>query len=441
LSSPSPARVVAAKVLARVTRDAAFAAAALDAEVERARLDPRDARLATELVYGVLRTEAFLVELGERLAARGKLPDKPIARAHILLALYSLCFLDRLPPHAIVSDAVEAVRGELGEGPSRFVNALLRNAARENDARGRPALAEAAARSIPRWLMEALARSLGEEGAHAYATAGPIPPPLAIAIADPTARDTWIERLREAAPPGADNRAASISPHAVLLTGAGDPKKLPGFEDAWIVQEEGAQALALALGVEPGHHVLDACAGRGNKTWLLARLAGPAGRVVACDIHPAKLEKLVARIPNATAHAVDWTIGSGDVPRGADRVLVDAPCSGTGTLRRRPDMLRRLKPEDVPRLAAKQLALTREAAARARPGGRLVYAVCSVLKEECEDVASALAEPRPGLRLRPTPLAINGLAGVAPDAVQARLLPHLHGTDGYFLAGFTVDEA
>jgi len=436
----SPARVVAAKVLARVTRDAAFAAAALDTEVERARLDPRDARLATELVYGVLRTEAFLVALGQRLATRGKLPDKPVARAHILLALYSLCFLDRLPAHAIVSDAVEAVRAELGEGPSRFVNALLRGAAREIDARGRPSLTEAAAQSIPAWLSSALARSLGDDGARAYATAGPIPPPLAIAVADPQARDAWVERLRQTAPEAADVRPGAISPHAILLAGAGDPKKLPGFEDAWIVQEEGAQALALALGVAAGDHVLDACAGRGNKTWLLARLAGPTGRVVACDIHPAKLEKLVARIPNATAHAVDWTIGGGDVPGEADRVLVDAPCSGTGTLRRRPDMLRRLQPEDVARLAAKQLAVTRRAAACARSGARVLYAVCSVLKEECEDVASALAEPSRGVRLVPAPLGVAGLAGISPGDSQARLLPHLHGTDGYFLAAFTVGD-
>lgn len=437
MSAPSPARDVAAKVLARVTRDAAFAAAALDTELQRAKLDARDARLATELVYGVLRTEGFLLELGARLAARGSLPDKPVARAHILMGLYSLAFLDRLPPHAVVSEAVNGVRAELGEGPSRFVNALLRAYGRELDAKGKPALTEAVARSVPDWLHASLARSLGEEEAKRYVSAGPIPPPLAIALANPQLRDEWIERLRDAAPEGADIRAGALSPRAVLIGGGGDPRKLPGFESDWIVQEEGAQALALALDVQAGDAVLDACAGRGNKTWLLGQLAGDMGRVVACDIHPAKLQKLTARIPNATAHAVDWTIGPGDVPADADRIIVDAPCSGTGTLRRRPDLLRRLQPEDVSRLAEKQAAITLTAATRAKPGAKLVYAVCSVLDEECEGVCRRLEEGSDEVRLEPAPFGSDA-PGVLGGGNRARLLPHVHGTDGYFVTGFTV---
>jgi 16S rRNA (cytosine967-C5)-methyltransferase len=433
------ARDVAARVLARVTRDGAFAAAALDAEIQRASLDPRDARLATELTYGVLRTEGWLVETGEALAAKGKLPDEPIARGHLLIGLYSLAFLDRLPPHAVVSEAVSGVRREVGEGPSKFANALLRSYARSLEAAGsRPSLGEAAARSVPAWLKGALTRSLGEEGATAYLGAGPIPPPVALAVRDPSARDAWIERITAAAPAGATVRAGAVSRHAILLSGAGNPKKLPGFEEDWIVQEEGAQALALALDAAPGSYVLDACAGRGNKTWLLAALAGPQGRVVACDLHPSKLAKLTERIPNASVFAVDWTIGPGDVPEGADRVLVDAPCSGTGTLRRRPDILRRLREEDVAELAGQQIAIARGAASRAKAGARFLYAVCSVLEPECEGVVRALCEPSGQVALAPAPFEGEGVPEALRGQTAARLLPQEHATDGYFLAGFVV---
>lgn len=433
------ARDVAARVLARVVRDGAFAAAALDAEIQRASLDPRDARLATELAYGVLRTERWLVETGESFAAKGKLPDEPVARGHLLIGLYSLAFLDRLPAHAVVSEAVSGVRAEVGEGPSKFTNALLRSYARSLEAAGkRPSLGEAAARSVPEWLRDELARSLGKDGAAAYLAAGPIPPPVAIAVRDPQTRNAWIERLQAAAPPAAAIRAGDVSPHAILLTGAGNPKRLPGFEEDWIVQEEGAQALALALAVTPGAYVLDACAGRGNKTWLLAGLAGPSGRVIACDLHPAKLAKLIERIPTASAFAVDWTIGAGDVPGGADCVLVDAPCSGTGTLRRRPDLLRRLSADDVGRLASQQVAITRGVATRAKEGARLVYAVCSVLEQECEGVARLLTEPLGTTRLEPTPFEGPGVPEALRGKTSARLLPQEHVTDGYFLAGFVV---
>ncbi len=439
MSAVSPARDVAAKVLARVTRDQAFAAAALDTEAQRAKLEPRDARLATELVYGVLRVERFLLDVGARLSAKGRLPDKPVARAHILIGLYSLAFLDRLPPHAVVSEAVNGVRAELGEGPSRFVNALLRTYAREIEAKGRPSLTEAIAKSLPDWLRASLARSLGAEEAERYWSAGPIPPPLAVALADASRRDEEIERLRASAPPGADIRAGALSPRAILLTGAGDPRKLPGFEADWIVQEEGAQALALALGATPGATILDACAGRGNKTWLLAKLAGESGQVIACDLHAAKLEKLTARIPNARAFAVDWTIGPGDVPADADLVLVDAPCSGTGTMRRRPDLLRRLEEADVARLAEKQVAITLTAATRTKPGSTLVYAVCSVLREECEEVVEALARGSDEIALEPIPFGDDAPAPMRGER-SLRLLPHVHGTDGYFLAAFRVTK-
>jgi 16S rRNA (cytosine967-C5)-methyltransferase len=205
------------------------------------------------------------------------------------------------------------------------------------------------------------------------------------------------------------------------------------------VQEEGSQLVALALGARAGETVLDACAGRGNKTGALVAAVGPSGAVDAADLHPAKLESLTGDLARTkrlvrACHAVDWSVGSGDVPRDFDRVLVDAPCSGVGTLRRRPDLQTRRTEADLTSLPALQRAILRRTADHVRPGGRLVYAVCSVLREEGEDVVAALLAECGDMRL--APFDSPSARAVAGDNATLRLLPQVHGTDGYFVASF-----
>lgn len=435
------ARALAARVLVRVWQVGAFAAPALDAEIGRAAgLDPRDAGLTTELVYGVLRTQVFLEE---RLAALATGKSRrwaadPLVRAHLLMGAYSLCFLDRIPAFAAVSEAVTAIRAADAH-LAAFANAVLRRLA-EQVAEARPALTDAVVASAPGWLRGALRRALGRAGATAFLSAGPVPPPLGLCLRPGEDRAAWIARLKEAAP-GASIEAGQTSPYAILVRGAGDLRRLPGHGQAWIGQEEGAQGIALLLGARPGERVLDACAGRGNKTWLLAQQAA-GGAVDAADIHPAKLQNAAMTGARAT-YAVDWSAGTGEVPEGYDRVLVDAPCSGVGTLRRRPEIALRRDEHDLGRLSGLQAAITRRAASRARDGGRLLFAVCSVLREECEAVVERLAadpaEGEPAVRLEPAPFdaEIAGALG-DPAATAVRLLPHVHGTDGYFAAMFVV---
>jgi 16S rRNA (cytosine967-C5)-methyltransferase len=444
IGTGTSARAIAAHVLTRVFDDRAFAAASLDVALGRAEgLDPRDAGLATELVYGVLRTEAFLEAALAEHARTGRLPDHAAARAHLLAGAYTLAFLDRVPAYAAVSEAVDGVAREIGEKPARFANAILRAYAASLDGR-RPVLEDAIADGAAGWLRGSLRRSIGRAGARAFLAAGPVPPPLGLAVADRAAREALRDTLAAAAPEGATIAAGRISPHALVASRVGDPRRLPGFEETWIVQEEGAQAVALALGARPGESVLDACAGRGNKSWLLARRVGRGGHVASADKHPSKLETASSRALEASGatsstYATDWTIGPGDVPDGFDAVLVDAPCSGVGTLRRRPEIGRHRSPDDVAALALDQRAIARAAAARTRDGGRLVYAVCSVLREECEDVVAALAADDGGpVRLEPAPFDAPELAALLGDRTALRLLPHEHGTDGYFLASFVV---
>jgi 16S rRNA (cytosine967-C5)-methyltransferase len=476
------ARSIAARVLVRVWTQGAFAAAALDAELRRAvGLDPRDAGLATELVYGVLRTEVALERRLDELASKKRSAVEGEARAHLLIGAYAICFLDRVPVFAAVSEAVEGVRREAGTSVAGFTNAVLRRLAADVEAKGRPSLTDAVVASAPGWLRGALRRSLGRAGAEAYLAAGPVPPPIGLCLAPGEDRAAWVERLRQETrgSGGAEIHEGRVSPRAVLVRGAGDVRRLAGAGTSWILQEEGAQVVALALGARPGERVLDACAGRGNKAWLLGFAVGTEGAVDAADLYPAKLEALRSGPVGARVRrsfVVDWTAGSGDVPEGYyDRVLVDAPCSGTGTLRRRPEIGTNREACDVGRLSELQGRIVREAATRVRDGGRLVLAVCSVLREEAEDVVARVIEAnadagsadagsadagfapaRSGARrieLVPAPFdsdVVRGISGFAEVAATdtgigdaagitaARLLPHVHGTDGYYIASFEV---
>jgi 16S rRNA (cytosine967-C5)-methyltransferase len=435
------ARVRAARVLERVWLDHAFAAAVLDSEL--ADLDPRDAGLATELVYGVLRTEAFLEAELLSFAKSGRLVDSATALAHLLMGAYSMAFLDRIPVFAAVSAAVTGVTEAIGKQPGGFCNAVLRAYARKLEANGRPSPEKAALESAPGWLRGALRRSLGRKGAEQFLSAGPIPPPLGIAIGDAAARSEWIEKLKAAAPDGTFEPSA-LSAHGIVARGVGSPQRLPGFEREWIVQEEGAQVIALACGVKPGDRVLDACGGRGNKAWLLSQLVGDTGNVILADKFPEKVERWLARAPfpeRTSGVAIDWSVGVGGLERDRDLVLVDAPCSGIGTLRRRPEIARNRDGSELVELGAQQVAITRRAATLCKPGSRLIYAVCSVLTEECEAVVASLAAEGDGPSL--VPLAFDDPAVVAlsdePAPTSFRLLPQRHGTDGYFVAQFRVE--
>lgn len=432
------ARDVAALVLSRVDKDGAWASPTLDAELRRAaNLDPRDARLATELVYGVLRTRPVLEETLARFAPSDRYKSQPRLRAHMDIAAYTILFLDRVPAFAAVDEAVGAIKRGAGARVAGFANAVLRKLAEASPA---IEMGDALVRSLPDWLRETLSASLGGEDAVDAFVAPGEPPQLCLALRAGEDRQAWIEQLH-AARPEAVLVPGRLSPRAILVRGAGDQRQLPGAGEAWTVQEEGAQALALMVGARAGERVLDACAGRGGKAFLLGEQVGEQGAVDAADQHPKKLTRL-RKTPWAhqvrDTFAVDWSRGTGDAIGPYDRALVDAPCSGTGTLRRRPEIVHRLTPDDVARLAALQIAISRRVATLVADGGRLFYAVCSVLREEAEGVVDALAASDGPVALEPAPFDGSFARSVAGDASAVRLLPEPHGTDGYFMASFVV---
>ena len=433
------ARDVAMRVIERVLTQGAYLAPTLDAELVRANLAARDAALATELAYGVVRTLGWLETRIDASCASPVWKKRPGVRVALLVGAYSLLFLERVPSFAAVNEAVRAVERAADRRVAGFANAVLRKLAATDE--GRVDIAAAAEASLPAFLRDAF-RAVGLDVADLLRTAE-LPPPVCLCLRRDEARPQWVADLARARP-GARVTAGRLSPRAILLRGAGDPRALPGADDAWSVQEEGAQAVALAAGARTGERVLDACAGRGQKSRLLGEAVGASGVVDACDLHPGKLDRIGPPSAGANAgqrlFAVDWTRGTGDVPDGYDRALVDAPCTGSGTLARRPEIALRLGPTKVAELVRVQLAITRRVASRIRPDGRLIYAVCSVLREECEDVVSALCEgtAEAGVRLETCPFDGDFGRALASGRHDFRLSPSIHGTDGYYVASFRV---
>jgi len=411
------ARRLAADVLSKVGREKAFASATLSAALAREiDLDPRDRALATELVYGVLRWRGILDDAIARRAPRGIAKLEARVLVHLEVAAYQILRLDRIPAAAAVSAAVDAIKAERGERMAGFANAVLRAVAAE------PSVPDDAfRRALPAWLLAALAEDLGADDAQAIARASLEPPATFVrANAARISPEALAERLAGERPAG----SASVwrgAPAALRVNLEGDLQKVPGWQEGlFTVQDAAAQAVAALVAPRAGERILDACAGRGGKTGAIVELAGGAVDVDAADDQPAKLERLRAEMERlgherVRAVPVDLTIGTAGLLPPYDAALVDAPCTGTGVLARRPEIRWRLEPGDAARLADLQRAILARVASLVRPGGRIVYAVCSLFAVEGPAVARTLGE---GFALRD----------------ERTWLPHREGTDGFYAA-------
>jgi 16S rRNA (cytosine967-C5)-methyltransferase len=424
------ARAVAGRVVYHVLTQQAFVSETLDRELGRSGLADRDRALATELSYGVIRLERALAARLDALSRRGAASTDPLARAHLLIAAYQLLALDRVPAFAAINEAVEALRRARGPRVAGFGNAILRRLAAEPKLE----LPGALESSVPPWLWAQLERSVGREAALGLlgATGAAARRGLCVRLTARAASSSPPLAWLASAEPG------QVAPGALWLPPSGDLRRLAGYaEGAFVVQEEGAQWSALALGAQPGERVLDACAGHGQKASLLAERLGPTGRLWVNDLVPRKLERLGQEfrrlgLPLPECRSVDLASTVGDLPADMQRVLVDAPCTGTGTLRRRPEIANRLVESDPSRLAEQALKLLCNAASLVPPGGRVLFVVCSVLRAECEDVVERARHV-----LEPAPFEAPEAQRVAgPGQWQCRLLPQIHGTDAYYVASF-----
>lgn len=396
------ARDVARRVLERVEQGA-WATLTLDGELARSGLDERDRRLASELVYGVLRHR---LRLDRAIAAHADLRRTPPRVVTALrVAAYQLLMLDRVPTYAAVDDAVNAARAAGGAKLAGFCNAVLRKVA----SGGEPALpddprARLEARfSLPGWIADELVAAVDEPARVAEIAAALAAPAPLIARVNRlrTTREALIEELTAA---GVTAAPVADLPMALALDGLGDPAKSASFlAGRWTVQDAGAQQVALAAAPRPGMRILDACAGVGGKSTHLAELCDDAAPIDAADQSATKLALAgdTARrlgITQLRPIACDLLDPAAPLAAAYDLIVLDAPCSGLGVLRRHPDAKWRLKPGDVPRLAGLQRLLLDALVPRLAPGGALLYSVCTFTRAEGADQVAALVA-RSGLRL------------------------------------------
>ncbi len=433
------ARDVARKVLDRVERDGAFAAAVLESEAATLK-DQRDSSLATELVLGVLRRRPWLDHLLDSASSGGSLRKLDVTVRNILrIGAYQIAYLDRIPVRAAVFEAVSSVKRSAAPRLSGLANALLRNlAAREPDALRPPAdddgasVEELALRyGLPGWL---LARWIDDRGTkEALAIARIFNDRSARTMRVNTSRITradLLKRLSDSASPG------PCLPWSINVSDRRDGRTIEE-EGLAAYQDEGAGLVVAALDPKPESKVLDACAGRGGKTGTIAMLAGDRAEITAADRSRSKLDRAAFELNrqgfSANTVVVDLQAGKGALEGPFDRILLDVPCSGTGTLGRRPEIRWRLSPDQVASLVSVQRAMLDSVAPLVAEGGRLVYAVCSILKEEGEKQIERFLEEHPGFE------PVRDPPSTWPDSIPWRgglpfVDPSVHGTDGYFIA-------
>lgn len=366
--------------------------------------DERDRALLLEIVTGTLRMRAALdYQLGLR-------SSRPIARldAAVLrvlrLSAFQLLYLDRLPPAAVIHDAVELTRKAGKTSAAGLVNAVLRNLARERDHLEWPGDL-AIVQSHPRWLVDRWIARYGRESTERWLQFNNRAASLCLAVnRTVSTRDALAAELAAA---GVTTEPTARALHGLHVID-GHPLQLDAFkEGGFVVQDEASQLIAELVEVTPGARILDLCASPGGKTMALSAATGPSGTVVACDVRPHRvrlLDRTVARCRLANTRVVH-VAAEGPLPfrDGAfDAVLIDAPCSGLGTVRRDPDIKWRRSVADLAAFAEAQRRLLERAAGLTAPGGILVYSTCSSEPEENAQVVEAFLQQRPPFRIERT---------------------------------------
>jgi len=446
LAPPDP-RSAAFALLKRVEREGAYSSLLLqrlDSEEE----DPRDRALAHELVLGVLRRARSLDAVIEAFSSRPPARIDADVRLVLLIGLYQILFLDRIPVHAAVHESVRMTRSLAGasRGADGFVNAVLRGVLRERDratsaaqggAQRDPIASLAVATSHPPWLVERYAARFGLPEARALLEAQNSHPPVSARVIGGPGE---VERALAAL--AAESIGATASPvldDFIRVEGA--PQRSTLFRSGGLyIQDEASGLVARLAAVRPGDRVLDACAAPGGKSLAMASCAGANGWVVAADRHPARVGLVAA---NAARLGVEVSLLAADLSAGDpftegtrfDVVVVDAPCSGTGVIRRSPELRDRVSDSSLDRLARLQDTLLASAAALVRPGGALVYSVCSLEPEEGDERLLAFLErhpydvedPRPHL-----PAAAAGMVDVSAGFPALRTRPDRDDLDGFF---------
>ncbi|AEJ43192.1 sun protein [Alicyclobacillus acidocaldarius subsp. acidocaldarius Tc-4-1] len=436
------------QALIRVERDGAYLNVALQEALAGAGVDERDRALATEIAYGTLRRQITLDRLLSPLVRRPLAKLDPEVRVILRMSAYQMTWLDRVPAYAAANDAVELAKRHRPQA-SGFVNAVLRQyaeRAQEWESLLKKALAGAkdverwsVMYSVPAWIVERLVADHGADRVLAALASMNEPAPMSLRAN--RLRESREETVARLAQEGAMAVPAALAEDGLRVRGQVDVTRLRAYQDGYVtLQDEGAMLVAPLLRSEPGMRVVDLCAAPGGKTTHLAELMGDRGEIDAYDVTVAKVRAVRQQAERLGLRSIHPRLGDGrqvEPEEPYDAALVDAPCTGLGVMRRRPDLRYRRRPEDVAQLAKLQQSLLRRACAIVRSGGCVVYSTCTLLNEENESVVREVAsDPAVGVR-------IEDIGGDLAPALATRvgertagflLWPDWHETDGFFMA-------
>ncbi|MGM9611947.1 MAG: 16S rRNA (cytosine(967)-C(5))-methyltransferase RsmB [Butyricicoccus sp.] len=437
---PTNAREAAAFTLFAMAEDGAWSDGALHHFLERARLDARDAALAARLAYGTLQNRSMCDFYLSKYSKIRLNKIAPRVLDVLRMTVYQLTMLDRIPAHAAVGESINLIRKYCHADPRTvgFANGVLRTIARDAEAGKLPhpdcpdkESYYALRYSHPEWFIRCLSEQFGQKEAEHIAAANNETAPLSVRI----------NRLKITRDEAAERLAAdgfSITPHEtmdnILLCSGGDIAAHPLFlEGAITVQDAASAACVDVLNPQPGAKTLDCCAAPGGKSFYIAERMENTGEVVSCDVYEHKLEIIrtgAARLglTNIQARLADGRVHQEELNGWADYVLCDAPCSGLGILRKKPE-IRFKTDEELAGLPAIQSAILENCCSYVKPGGTLVYSTCTVLRRENEDVMHGFLEQHPEFALEPF---THPVCGETEGMIT--LLPHRHQTDGFFIA-------
>lgn len=400
--SPPDPRRGAFSILTETEAGRKDVSALIDDFLQRSRYDRRDEALLTELVYGVLRQQGFLDWQIDQFSKVPKI--KTPIRNILRLGLYQLLFLDRIPTYALVNTSVNLAKSAGSEAAGRFVNALLRTLIRSKESLPQPSRDDlgafiAVSASHPEWMVRRWLARFGEEATLDLCRANNESPPLTLRVNGlKTHREQIVEELLQA---GGSAEATSFAPEGVILKGLSIRSLSAYREGRFYIQDEAAQLISHLVDPQPGETLLDLCAAPGGKTTHLAELMGGKATIVATDIDPERLvlvDENIQRLqtPGCRVEPIDIALAA---DRHYDRILVDAPCSALGILRRIPEGKWRKPPSIIGAYAERQRDLLEKAFQHLKAGGRLIYVTCSTEPEENEDRAAAFSNAHPEMEV------------------------------------------
>jgi 16S rRNA (cytosine967-C5)-methyltransferase len=446
-------RQLAFLALRDIQKRGAYTDIALDRVLRTAKLNSADRSLVTELVYGSVRRMRSLDALIDQFGKKKAQQQPPDLRTILHIGLYQLRYQSRIPASAAVNTTVELAKENGFKGLAGVVNGLLRqyerlatasanvepNPPKSHDPLQLPE--EPVARlgilhSFPDWIIKLWIEQLGIEEAESLCQWLNQTPTIDLRVNPLRVSIEEVEAAMQSA--GVDVRRVPYVPQALrVVGGTGTIQQLPGFNEGWwTIQDSSAQLVSHLLNPKAGDVVIDACAAPGGKTTHIAELIGDEGKIWACDAKASRLRKVQENAQRLQLQSIQTCTGdSRDFPQFinlADAVLLDAPCSGNGTLHRRPDIRWRVTPATVDELSVLQGELLEQAATWVKPGGVLVYATCTLHPQENEGIIQSFLERHPSWQIEP-PLADSPLTNFATPQGWMKVWSHRYQMDGFFM--------